>query len=63
MLSHEEKIKTTEGSASSRSVLDLKLDDSKADVECVLNLHEDEIVRQKLLFSYLVQNARSIPYS
>jgi len=35
VLSHEEKIKTTEGSASSRSVLDLKLDDPKADIERV----------------------------
>jgi hypothetical protein len=60
VLSHEEKIGIAEGS--SRSVLDLKLDDPKADVERVLDLNEDDVARQKLCFSYLVQNARGIPY-
>lgn len=45
MLSHEEKFRT-EGSSSSRSVLDLKLDDPKADVERVLGFNEDDVTWQ-----------------
>lgn len=45
VLLHEEKIRTAESSARSRSVLDLKLDDPKADVERVLNPREDEMAR------------------
>ena len=61
VLSHEEKVRTAEGSASSRSTLDLKLNDPKANVERVLNFREYETY-QTLFFSYLVQNARGIPY-
>lgn len=45
VLSHEEKFRT-EGSSSSRSVLDLKLDDPKADVERVLGFNEDDVTWQ-----------------
>lgn len=45
MLSHKEGIRTVEGG--SRSALDLKLDNPKADVECVLDLNEDDVARQK----------------
>jgi hypothetical protein len=45
VLPHEENIRTAEGSAGSRSVLDLKFDDPKADVERVLDPREDELVR------------------
>ena len=40
-----ENIRTAEGSAGSRSVLDLKFDDPKADVERILGPREDELVR------------------
>ena len=43
--SYEENIRTAKGSDGSRSVLDLKLDDSKADVERVLDSREGELVR------------------
>ena len=46
VLSHEEEIRTAEGSCSSRGVLDLKLDDPKADVKRVLDLNEDGVARQ-----------------
>ena len=43
VLSHEEKIRTVEGG--SRSALNLKLDNPKADVERVLDLDEDDVAR------------------
>ena len=63
MLLYEANIRTAEGNAGSRSVLDLELDDPKANVERILDPREDELVQYKLFFSYLVQNARGIPYS
>ena len=54
MQSHEENIRIAESNAGSRSVLDLKLDDPKADVERVLDPREDGLTLQKLFFSYLV---------